>query len=103
MLYCICMCHIVIASSKQRSSLRRAITAEKKKVLKHIQQYNSVVYDVGLELPHLQESDIFDGKFPWSPLSSKDTINELHSCRIHSIIFIILGRVVCVCMIIRSL
>jgi hypothetical protein len=61
-------------SSKQRSSLRRAITNEKAKLKKHIQQYNSIVRDMEMELPSLQEDDIFDGKFPWSPLSTHHSI-----------------------------
>lgn len=67
------MCTDHVASSKQRSSLRRAIADEKKKLGKYIQQYNSVVQDVDLDLPLLQDQDIFEGKFPWSPLSSKST------------------------------
>jgi hypothetical protein len=58
-------------SSKQRSSLRRAIADDKKKLTKYIHQYNSVAHDVELDIPPLQEKDIFEGKFPWSPLSSK--------------------------------
>ena len=68
------MCIERVASSKQRSSLRRAITDEKKKLGKCIQQYNSVVRDVDLDLPLLQDQDIFEGKFPWSPLSSESTV-----------------------------
>ena len=71
LLYIMCIEHV--ASSKQRSSMRHAITDEKK-LGKCIQQYNSVVRDVDLDLPLLQDQDIFEGKFPWSPLSSESTV-----------------------------
>ena len=67
------MCTEHVASSKQRSSVRRAITDEKKKLGKCIQHYNSVVRDVDLDLPLLQDQVIFEGKFPWPPLSTEST------------------------------
>ena len=76
------MCIERVASSKQRSSLRRAITDEKKKLGKCIQQHNSVVRDFDLDLPLLQDQDIFEGKFPWSPLSSESTVFYYYGCGI---------------------
>ena len=56
----------VVASSKQRSSLRKAITADKSKLNRAIQKYCRVQeYLPPSERIEIAENDIVAGEFPW--------------------------------------
>ena len=60
----------IVASSKQRSNLRKAITADKTKLRMAIQKYHSVQeYLQPNERIQIVEDDIVAGEFPWSALT----------------------------------
>ena len=66
----LCFLSFNVASSKQRSNLRRAITADKTKLRRAIQKYCSVQeYLQPSERIHLDEDAIVAGEFPWSALT----------------------------------
>ena len=70
--------HIVcmlIATSKQRTSLRRAIAADKKKMMECIAQYNDIVAELYPSEDNLSIDEIMDGKFPWSAITGTNIIN----------------------------
>lgn len=60
-----------VASSKQRSSLRRTITDERKKLAQLCHKYNSVITKLQLTRPTATEEEVSNGEFPWSQLSSE--------------------------------
>lgn len=60
---------VYIASSKQRSRLCQAISADHIKLKKLIQQYNTV--SVAAAEPNILEDDVLSGQFAWSQLTSK--------------------------------
>lgn len=69
-------------SSKQRSNLRKAVTADKSKLHKAIQKYYSVQEYLPLrEHIEIDANDIVTGEFPWSALSGICIIVYLHLLR----------------------
>jgi len=58
-----------IATSKQRTSLRRAVASDKKKIAEYIMQYNAVLTDLNLIESPLSSEEVMEGKFPWSAIS----------------------------------
>ena len=62
--------YFAVASSKQRSNLRKAITTDKSKLRRAIQKYGSVQeYLQPSERIQICEDDIVTGEFPWSTLT----------------------------------
>ena len=61
--------HMYIATSKQRSRLRQAISADHAKLKKLIQHYNTVC--VAAAQQGILEEDILNGQFSWSQLTGK--------------------------------
>ena len=60
----------IVASSKQRSNLRKAISTDKTKLQKAIEKYCSVQeYLLPNERIEISEADIVTGEFPWSALT----------------------------------
>jgi len=57
-----------IATSKQRTSLRRAVASDKK-IAEYIMQYNAVLTDLNLIESPLSSEEVMKGKFPWSAIS----------------------------------
>lgn len=55
-----------VASSKQRSGLRRTITDERKKLAQLCHKYNSVISKLQLTRPTVTEEEVYSGEFPWS-------------------------------------
>lgn len=62
---------IAIASSKQRSSLRRSLTSEKKKLKACVERYNQLQIIVSPTEEPLNDEEVLLGRFPWSALTSK--------------------------------
>ena len=58
-----------IATSKQRTSLRRAVASDKKKIAEYIILYNAVLTDLDLTESPLSSEEVMEGKFPWSAIS----------------------------------
>ncbi|XP_065901149.1 uncharacterized protein [Dysidea avara] len=56
-------------TSKQRTSLRRAIASDKKKIAEYIIQYNAVLTDLDLTENSLSSEEVMEGKFPWSAIT----------------------------------
>ena len=63
-------------SSKQRSSLRRSLTTDRKKISKLVTQYQILSRQIGEEPP--VEKDVLEGNFPWSALTGYDHILAMH-------------------------
>jgi len=61
--------HIYVATSKQRSRLRQAISADHAKLKKLIQHHNTV--SVVAAKQGILEEDILNGQFSWSQLTGK--------------------------------
>ena len=65
-----CLNQIYSASSKQRSSLRRAISSDKAKLDVVVKQYNELSTEYNSSLFICTTTDtIIDGDFPWSRLT----------------------------------
>ena len=60
-------CNIYLASSKQKSRLCEAISADHTKLKKLVEQYNTV--STSASGPVILEEDIFSGQFVWSQQS----------------------------------
>jgi len=63
--YIIC----VTATSKQRTSLRRVVTSDKKKIMEFITQYNTIMTELHPFEDNLSIEEVMDGKFPWSAIT----------------------------------
>ena len=61
---------LTLATSKQRTKLRKAISVDHKKLQKLASQYNDLIDNYNLELAHTVVEEIACGHFPWSSLSS---------------------------------
>ena len=64
-----CTLHFIIASSKQRQSLRKAIAQDKKRISEIVAHYNSVIEDLQPMQSLLTTEEVATGRFPWSALS----------------------------------
>ena len=61
--------YIFIATSKQRTSLRRAVASDKKKIMECITQYNTILTELHPSDDYLSIEEVMDGKFPWSAIT----------------------------------
>lgn len=60
---------LYIASSKQRSSLRKAVAQDKKRIEEAVSQYNSILAEVQPTATLLTTEDVMQQKFPWSAIT----------------------------------
>lgn len=59
----------VLASSKQRASLRKSISEEKNRIKKYVSEYKKVVVESNMQIPVVTEEEVMLAQFPWSQLS----------------------------------
>ena len=64
-----CYLYFHLATSKQRTSLRRAVASDKKKMAEYILQYNAVLTDLDMMENPLSSEEVMEGKFPWSAIA----------------------------------
>ena len=77
---------LTLATSKQRTKLRKAISVDHKKLQKLTSQYNDLVENYNLDLACAVVEDITAGRFPWSSLSSNNClVQSLLWCHTDSI------------------
>ena len=60
---------LYVASSKQRSSLRKAVAQDKKRIEEAVSQYNSVLAEVQPTANLLTTEDVMQQRFPWSAIT----------------------------------
>ena len=57
------------ASSKQRSSLRKAVAQDKKRMDETVSQHNSVVTELEPTAALLTSDEVMQQRFPWSAIT----------------------------------
>ena len=60
--------YIYIATSKQRTSLCRAVASDKK-IMECIALYNAILTELYPSEDNLSVEEVMDGKFPWSSIT----------------------------------
>ena len=70
------------ASSKQRSSLRKAVAQDKKKIEEAVSQYNNILIELQPTATLLTTEEVMQQRFPWSAITGMYVHIRVHMYRI---------------------